>query len=597
MEEIIAFYESSIEACSQLITRLQKKIHVLGTARLLLCVAAIANLWLLWERDWLLLAGIALLYAVPFAALMVYHEKLSRRKAFKEALSQLCADELKGLDYDFSAFDGAPERIDGEHSFSLDLDVFGGHSLFQSINRTVTFMGKELLADWFTQPLTDKEAILRRQEAIRELSGLTSLRQDFYVEGILRKGSREDLRQLSRLAGMPAAFAGNSFWRLAVWVTPIGWAVAIAGLAAGYLPLSLFGTLFALSALVAYCRVGRISKLHNAVNKMEKILAAYSRLMKAVEGASFTSPVLSGIRNCLVGEEAAASQAVRQLSAHIGTLDQRGTFTGALLNIFTFRDIRAAIAIEKWNQLYGAETARWFEALATFDALSSLAGFSFNHPDYIYPTLVDSYFHLSGKELGHPLIPRNVCVKNGITINHSPLFLIITGANMAGKSTYLRTVGINFLLAGIGAPVCAASLAVYPARLVTSLRTSDSLAGNESYFFAELKRLKMIIDCLQQGQELFIILDEILKGTNSIDKQKGSFALVKQLIARNACGIIATHDLALGSLEQEFAGQIKNYRFEADISGDSLAFNYCLREGIARNMNATFLMKQMGITL
>jgi DNA mismatch repair ATPase MutS len=209
--------------------------------------------------------------------------------------------------------------------------------------------------------------------------------------------------------------------------------------------------------------------------------------------------------------------------------------------------------------------------------------------------MADNYFRIEGKGLGHPLINRNTCVRNDVEIKGDLSFLIVTGANMAGKSTYLRTIGVNYLLACMGAPSCAESLLVYPANLVTSLRTSDSLAGNESYFFAELKRLKMVIDRLKSGEELFIILDEILKGTNSADKQKGSFALMRQLVALKTCGVIATHDLLLGELEQEYPGQIKNYRFEADINGDRLTFSYRLREGVARNMNATFLMEKMGI--
>jgi DNA mismatch repair ATPase MutS len=184
-----------------------------------------------------------------------------------------------------------------------------------------------------------------------------------------------------------------------------------------------------------------------------------------------------------------------------------------------------------------------------------------------------------------------------VHIPREAFFLIITGANMAGKSTYLRTVGINFLLACMGLPVCARSMTVSPAILFTSLRTADSLTANESYFFAELKRLKMIIDRLQAGEKLFIVLDEILKGTNSKDKQQGSLALMKQLIRLNACGIIATHDLTLGSLTQEFPNNTRNYCFEANITGDKLKFSYKIREGIAQNMNASFLMKQMGITV
>jgi DNA mismatch repair ATPase MutS len=192
---------------------------------------------------------------------------------------------------------------------------------------------------------------------------------------------------------------------------------------------------------------------------------------------------------------------------------------------------------------------------------------------------------------------RETCVRNDIEVAKRPYFLIITGANMSGKSTYLRTIGVNFVLACLGAPVCADALCLSPAVLFTSLRTSDSLNENESYFYAELKRLKMIIDRLESGEKLFIILDEILKGTNSVDKQKGSLALVQQLLRLQSCGIIATHDLLLGSLEAEFPDHIKNYCFEADIAGNKLNFSYRIKEGIAQNMNATFLMRKMGITL
>ena len=192
---------------------------------------------------------------------------------------------------------------------------------------------------------------------------------------------------------------------------------------------------------------------------------------------------------------------------------------------------------------------------------------------------------------------RDRCVRNDIDMVKRPFFIIVTGANMAGKSTYLRTVGINYLLACIGAPVCARQMEICPARLITSLRTSDSLNDNESYFFAELKRLKLIIDKLQAGEELFIILDEILKGTNSMDKQKGSFALIKQFMTLQANGIIATHDLLLGTLIDLFPDDIRNYRFDADITDNELTFSYRLRPGIAQNMNACFLMKKMGIAV
>lgn len=597
MENVYKYYRNNIEAYTRRTDNLRKKIHLLGTIRLLIFTAAVLTVWFIWSSDWLLIAGVLLLYTIPFLSLMVYHSIFSNKKAYAEALIRLCKDELNGLDYNFSAFDGAPEKSNHEHSFSLDLDIFGERSFFQSVNRTITFIGKELLADWFIKPLSNKEDIVRRQEAIRELSSLSRLRQHFYVTGTLQPGNRGDVDILTRLASMPVYFNKNIFWRLSVWVIPVVWVALFIGLICSFIDPALFGALFVLSFLVSFSGIKKINKIHGTVNRMEKILATYALLMKSIEGDTYKSEMLTDISSRLVYKNVTASKAIKILSSHIGTLDQRATFTGILLNIFTFRDIRAAIAIEKWNAAYGAYMEQWFDALAQFDALSSLSGFHFNHPEYIFPQIADNYFSMEGKELGHPLIPRDTCVKNDISIMKNPWFLIITGANMAGKSTYLRTVGINFLLSCIGAPVCAESLTVYPARLVTSLRTSDSLVSNESYFYAELKRLKMIIDRLQNGEEMFIILDEILKGTNSADKQKGSFALMKQLIDNHTCGIIATHDLALGSLEEEFPEQIKNYRFEADITNDELTFSYKLREGIAQNMNASFLMKKMGITI
>lgn len=597
MENVYSYYENNIRAYSQRVEGLRKRIHLYGTIRLALVLAAIVSVWFLRSQDWKWIAGSLVAYSIPFAVLMWYHAILFHKKIQAEALITLCRNELKGLDYDFGAFDGAPEKADANHPFSLDLDIFGPHSFFQSVNRTVTHPGKELLAEWILNPLTDKQQILQRQEAVRELSSLSQLRQQFYVNGIIYPGGKNDMVLLSKLADTPVYFAGSWFWRAAIWVVPVVWVSLFIGLGIGALSPVVFSSLFCLSFIVAYSKLKHINSLHNTVNKMEKLFATYSLLMKSIEGDTYKSSLLTDISGKLVCGKVSASQAIKKLSSHIGILDQRGTLTAVLLNIFTFRDIRACISLEKWMLTYGREASAWFGSLARFDALCSLAGFAFNHPDYVYPVIAGSYFRMSGKGLGHPLIKRDVCVKNDIAIEKSPWFLIITGANMAGKSTYLRTVGINYLLSCIGAPACAEELEVYPAKIVTSLRTSDSLAGNESYFFAELKRLKMIIDRLKDGEELFIILDEILKGTNSIDKQKGSIALMKQLVTYKSCGIIATHDLALGSLEEEFPNQIKNYRFEADITGNELTFTYKLREGIAQNMNATFLMKRMGITL
>ena len=600
MEEIYRYYQENIEAYTRRSAYYAKRIYWLGSVRLALVLLMLLTLWFLRAEDWACLTAVVVAYAVPFALLMVWHNKLYALKLRAEALARLNSAELKGLDYDFSAFDGATEKIDASHSFSLDLDLFGERSLFQSINRTVTALGRERLADWFLHPLTDKRQILDRQEAVREMSALSALRQSFYVTGVLRRGDRKqegDLALLEKLSRRVNVFADSVVWKALIWLVPMLWAALGGAYLLGWIPGSVLNVYFLIVLAVAYCRAKAVNELYAAVNKMESIFKVYARLMERIEGEEFQARELRELRGQLVDEQGRASDAIKRLSAYIGGLDQRFSLAGLLFNLLYLRDTRHAIALERWNRTYAERLPLWFDALARFDALSSLGGFAFNHPDYVYPEIADTYFQMEGKALGHPLLDRRVCVRNDIDMRQSPLFLIITGANMAGKSTYLRTVGVNFLLACLGAPVCAASLTVYPSRLVTSLRTSDSLASNESYFFAELKRLKMIIDRLRAGERLFIILDEILKGTNSVDKQKGSIALMRQLVAFGACGIIATHDLVLGSLEEEFPGQICDYRFEADIQDDELTFSYKLREGIARNMNACFLMRKMGITV
>lgn len=598
MEQLYAFYEEQIVLHRAHLDTLKRRIHRIGTLRLLLVIGALTLLWLLRAESSILLGMIFIAFALPFCLLMIWHNRLDALKTYEETLMELNQNERKGLDYDFRAFDGAPEQSDSQHSFSLDLDLFGAPSLFQSLNRTVTSFGKERLVHWFLHPLDQKEAIERRQTAIQELARLSEFRQQFYVVGRihLQDSSHSfNPKQIQRLASSSAYFRSHGIWRILVWLIPALWLLAAGAYLMDIFPGTLFNLFIVGCMLVAYVPTKQVNRIYNAVNKLESTFHGYAELMRLIEQTRFTAAPLQAVQAALTQEQESASQAIRRLSHYIGGLDQRFSLAGIILNILILRDIRHALLLEEWKATYGTHLSQWFDTLAQVDAYNSLGSFAFNHPDYVYPHLTNHYFMMEGKGLGHPLLDRKRCVRNDIHLPKSPWFLIITGANMAGKSTYLRTVGVNYLLACVGAPVCATELTLCPAHLVTSLRTSDSLTSHESYFFAELKRLRMIIQRLQQGERLFIILDEILKGTNSIDKQKGSLALMRQLVAQQACGIIATHDLVLGDLEKDYPDAVKNYRFEADIKENELSFSYQLREGIAQNMNACFLMRKMGI--
>jgi DNA mismatch repair ATPase MutS len=300
----------------------------------------------------------------------------------------------------------------------------------------------------------------------------------------------------------------------------------------------------------------------------------------------------------LADEKNSAQAAVKKLSAITKAFDYRlNMLTGFFLNTFFLWDILQSFRLEQWKKQYHTFLPEWFDTLAEVDALCSLAGFAFQHQEACYPDIRETGFIVRGNNLKHPFIDPAVCVGNPVNVEGWGRFQVITGANMAGKSTYLRTVGVNLLLAMTGAPVLADRFVFMPVQLFTGIKTSDSLQDGESYFFAELKRLKEIIVRLENGEKLFLILDEILRGTNSKDKQTGSWALLRQFIRLRASGLIATHDLALGELQMEFPENIENKRFEVEIEGEQMQFDYRLKEGVSQNLNATFLMKKMGITV
>lgn len=597
-KELCSFYQNRIVSHEALLQQTKRQIYWVGSFRLALVLLTALAVYLVWGKGpvvlGVLLAGVAaLLYLIK------WHNKLFAKRDYHAVNIQVAREEILAIDYDFSSFDGAKERVDASHTFSLDIDLFGNRSLFQSLNRTVTPTGKDTLAAWLEEPLREKDAIEARQQAVAELKSQAELRLNFRIAGLLYQGERLSPDELKRFVEEPDfLLAGKTLWTALSWLYPLFWLAAISLVSFSVWPPSIIGVGIVLLYAFSESKTKKIDRIQRSLEKKMKVFASYAELIRQIEENEPESADLKAIKAKLINDGHRVSGLINDLAGLLSNLDLRTSGFGRfLLNTLLLWDIRYALKIESWKARHGKELGQWMSAIGEFDALCSLGTFAFNNDSYVFPEVSERYFCLEAKSLGHPMMRREVCVKNDISIGKHPFFLIITGANMAGKSTYLRTVAVNYLLASAGAPVCADSFRFYPARLVTSLRTSDSLNDNESYFFAELKRLKMIIDRLKQGEQLFIILDEILKGTNSVDKQKGSIALMKQLIGMNACGIIATHDLALGSLINDFPGNISNHRFEADIRENELSFSYSMQDGVAENMNACFLMNKMGITV
>lgn len=592
------WYTQRIDETLRQLSQTKTQINRISLLRVLLFVAGFGGLILFYHSGtWAVVLTVCCTF-LPFFILVKVHNRLYFRKERLETQLQLNQDELEGLEGDYSAFDEGSEFVDAGHPYSYDLDLFGRKSLFQALGRTCTHIGKQTLATWMQHHLTEKAAIETRQESIRDMSRRMEFREAFRVTGSINRGADSDEEEISRWSQTPSVLQHLWWVKLCLWAVP---SINILLLALGLLhilSLSWFGMMFTVFVILSFGLIQRGTLIQETYGKKLKTLNRYAKLITLAKGETWQAPALRELTDKLDIDGHSPAEALMQLSKELDRLDLRNNqLLYVILEGSMFFQLRQIVRIERWKARYGKYLMGWLEAVGELDALCSLGTFAYNHPAYTYPTIAGQPFCFLARNMGHPLMPEAQCVKNDATIPSRPYFLIITGANMAGKSTYLRTIGVNYLLACMGCPVCCESLTLYPAQLITSLRTTDSLSDNESYFFAELKRLKRIIDLLDEGQELFIILDEILKGTNSADKQKGSLDLIRQFMRLKADGIIATHDLLLGTLADQFPEYIRNYCFEADIKDNELTFSYRLREGVAQNMNACFLMRKMGITI
>ena len=577
--------------------QVKKQILRISMLRLTLFIAGVAGIYFFFTQTPLLIVCICLTF-LPLFILVKIHNRFFIRKEWLETQARIIQEELQALSGDYSSFEDGKEYVNPEHPYSFDLDIFGRRSLFQSINRTCTFFGKDRLAKWLQNHLHEKTSIEKRQEMVREISEHTLFREQFRVAGLVHHGQSSDAEKIQAWSQSPAQYLHAGWVKAFIWGVPVINSLLLITSLIGWTSFSCLGLSFGIFLVLSFGIIKRATYIQETYGKQLKSLNGYARLIALAKAEDWKSAGMLELMERFNLNGQSPVQALQQLSKELDRLDLRNNqFLYVLLEGSIFFQLQEIVRIERWKVRYGQHISEWLETVGELDALCSLGTFAYNHPQYTYPELTEKPFYFLATQMGHPLMPVSQCVKNDATIPSRPFFLIITGANMAGKSTYLRTIGVNYLLACVGAPVCCERLKLHPNQLITSLRTSDSLSDNESYFFAELKRLKRIIDLLNQGQQLFIILDEILKGTNSMDKQKGSFDLIRQFMQLKANGIIATHDLLLGSLIKQFPEEIRNYCFEADIKDNELTFSYKLREGVAQNMNACFLMKKMGIIL
>ena len=591
------FYQKNKEQYLQLakkFNQLNKRFSILRLLWFLLWFLAI---WYTTRFDVVIVVIVAIIGLIGFVILVILHQKILAKKRAYEIYLEINNRELAALKHDFSAFESGEEFIEEQHFYTHDLDVFGSFSLFQFLNRTFSKQGKKDLANRLQQGFYKKETIEKQQQAVEELSKNSDFLQKFQVLGIQTQGERTaNVEALKKWGGRQGIFKQLAF-KIGVVIIPLLSWLMFYGLIVEWLSFTYFTFYLIIPLGFSGMYANRINKNHNELSKQTSSLQRWQLVFQLFEKQKFQSEAILDLQNKLKTEDEAAGIAIKKLSSLAQAFDTRLNLLGwVILNYFFSWDILQSIRLEIWRKKYGSKIEIWFQSLANMETLVSLGIFKFNHPQMTYPKVQEEGFVYQAQDVAHPLMPETERIANEISFKHLGEFTIVTGANMAGKSTYLRTVGANLILAMAGAPVCAKEMYFTPIQLFTSIRTKDSLAKNQSYFYAELLRLQAIIDRLKEGRPLFIILDEILKGTNSKDKEMGSKALVKQLIKLKAVGVIATHDLQLGELIKTFPENVQNRCFEVDIKNDELYFDYKLRQGISQNLNATFLMKKMGIT-
>lgn len=585
-------YQQRIDDLSRQLSQTDSRLKLLSLARLLFFLGILFSGIQYFLQDfqaaWLLACFVLI---AGFVRSLVLYQRSKDQQALLQALLMLNQKELRVVTDHVADFENGEEFINDQHDYTGDLDVFGRSSLFQYLNRTGTLTGKHFLAGWLQKPLQSSAEIKAMQEAVRKLSGSLEFRQLYTAHARLAKEGADDVKEIRLWKEAPLEFLHRNTLRIAAYVMPalVILAIGFYIYSGNYVPM-LLGMF--VNWMILLGNVKKVNAQHQLLSNKEQLLKKFAVLLRMIRQEDWKGAAWLEARQQTAAE---ADKSLHKLAAISNMLDQRlNLLVGLVLNSLILYEIHCIFRLERWKSEHRLDVEEWLEVIAQVETANSLATFAFNHPNYTYPEISEQP-GVSGKAVGHPLIPEGECVVNDCSIGNGEQFHIITGSNMSGKSTFLRSVGVNWLLAMAGAPVCAASFTCNPLRIMTSMRIKDSIARHTSYFQAELLRLQHIIQVLKSGQQVFIILDEILKGTNSEDKLAGSRELIRHFLQYRCLGMIATHDLELGGLEQEYPQQIRNYCFESSLDNGQLHFDYRMRPGVARNKNATFLMKQMEI--
>ncbi len=595
--EPIDFYNNRIQDLESDLKKLKQKKSYLGWLRFGSIAAIIIAFYVLWSL------GVLYVIIASVLLLIIFTKLLFADLANKEAINyvnhliNINRDELRFIKGDFYDFPGGNQYALPDHFYSNDLDIFGRASLFQYINRASSEMGSSRLADYLQHPASH-ELILQRQLVIKELSGERLWGQHLQALGRETQILFSTKYRLENWVKEAPVFSKFKQWKWLRYLLPFIILSVVTLYTFDIVPSSVFYFFLLLFAIIAYQINNIIAPIHEKLSKMADELDVLSVSIRHIETASFESQLFRDLQMNFIQQNKKASQEIRVIKKILDKLDLRYNLViSAPLNILLLWNLQQILDLEKWKSINQNNIHNWFDTLGHAEALNSFATLYFNEPDWIFPSIVPEYFFIEGKEIGHPLLLKKKRVNNDIEIKHDGEIMLVTGSNMAGKSTFLRSIGVNVVLAMTGSAVCAKAFKVSHVQIISSMRITDNLEESTSTFYAELKKLKTIIEKVNHGERVFILLDEILRGTNSLDRHTGSVALMKQLIKHHAAAIIATHDLELAKLKEDFPKNIINYHFDVQVSNDELYFDYQLKPGVCNSLNASILMKKIGIEL
>ena len=572
---------------------LNKKYNLISTIRFFVAITLFFFIYKSFKTNEIIFILLSVLMFILFFVLIKIHEKISWKREIKKYLISINNDEIIYLQREGMPFENGSEFIDFKHFYSFDLDFFGTNSLFQNLNRTATYIGSQKLSKLLLTLLQNNE-IKSNQQAISELSKKIIWRQNLLALAKITNDNKDSYQKLIDWTATKQEKISKPLHFIS-YCTPIIFMISlITNIVTDY-PFIIYitYTFFLINLALFQTQLKKIKRQIIDSDNISKIIKQYGLIIEKIETEKFASEKLNLLKEKLMYKAGFASTQIKKLSDLFSNLQSiQNVVVAVIFNGAFLFHIHTLNKLFNWKKEYSKHIHDWLEIIGEFETLNSLANFSYNNPTFVFPTLNENY-KIAFEELGHPLIQKEKRICNHVDFNENN-FIILTGSNMSGKSTFLRTLGINMVLAGIGSPICSSKANVHPLPVIVSMRHKDSLNDSESFFFAEVKRLKQIIDKLQ-SEICFVLLDEILKGTNSDDKQTGTIEVIKKIISKNAIGSIATHDLEVCQTTNDYPNKLINKCFEVEIINNDLSFDYILKDGICKNKSATFLMKKMEI--